>query len=88
MPDAYFVELLQEGLYLALLLSAPPVLAALAVSLVISLLQAGTRLSDPALVQLPRAAAVLLALALSGPWIGAQLTRFATLLWQGIPNLR
>ncbi len=88
MPDHYFMQVLREGLYLALLLCAPPAAAALVVGLVISLFQATTRLSDPGISQLPRVAAVLLALAVSGPWIGEQLVQFTSLLWQGLPMLR
>ncbi len=88
MADHYFVEVLREGLYLVLLISAPPVLAGLAAGLVMALFQAGTRLTDPALALLPRVAAVFFALALSGPWIGEQLERFSRVLWQGIALIR
>lgn len=87
MSDAYFMEVLQQGLYLVLLLSLPPLAAGLLAGVVTGLLQAGTRVWDPAIALLPRVAAVLLALVLAGPWTGEQLVRFSQLLWQGIPRL-
>lgn len=71
------LHLAREALLLALLLSAPPLLAALAVGLVTGLLQAVTQVQEQALGAVPRIAAVLGALVVAGPWIGARLARFA-----------
>lgn len=71
------LHLSREALVLALLVSAPPLLAALAAGLVTGLLQAVTQVQDAALGAVPRIAAVLAALALAGPWMGGRLARFA-----------
>jgi flagellar biosynthetic protein FliQ len=83
----YYLELLREALYLVLLVSAPPLLASLAVGLLVSVLQAATQLHDQTLSLVPRLVVVLLSLVLAGPWIGAQLTRFTVLLLQGLPRV-
>lgn len=88
MSDVYFMEVVKEALYLLLLLSLPPLGAALIAGLVSALLQASTRVWDPAIALLPRVGAVLLALVLAGPWTADQLVSFSQLLWQGIPRLR
>ena len=88
MSEVYFLEVVKEGLYLVLLLSLPPLGAALIAGLATALLQAGTRVWDPAIALLPRVAAVLLALVLAGPWTADQLVSFSQLLWRGIPQLR
>jgi flagellar biosynthesis protein FliQ len=67
----------REALLLALLLSAPPLLAAWLVGLLTGLLQAVTQVLEPALATVPRVAAVLVALLVTGPWMGARLLRFA-----------
>jgi len=67
----------REALLLALLLSAPPLLAALLVGLVTGLLQAVTQLQEHAIGAVPRIAAVLGALIVTGPWLAARLCRFA-----------
>ena len=71
------LHLSREAILLALLLSAPPLGAALLVGMLAGLLQAATQVQDVALAAVPRIAAVLLALAVAGPWIGARLVRFA-----------
>lgn len=67
----------REAVLLALLLSGPPLCAALVVGLLTGIGQAATQIQEPALGVVPRLAAVLGALLLSGPWIGARLVRFA-----------
>lgn len=75
----------REALFLVLLLSAPALLASLLAGLVVSLFQAVTQLQDATLSFVPKLAAVFLALVASGPWIGAELSRFTTLLWSHFP---
>jgi len=74
---ATLLHLTREALALALLVSAPPLLAALLVGLVTGLLQAVTQVQEPALGAVPRIAAVLGALVVAGPWMGGRLARFA-----------
>ena len=71
------LHLSREALLLALLVSAPPLLAALLTGLVTGLLQAVTQVQDQALGAVPRIAAVLAALAVLGPWMGGRLAGFA-----------
>jgi flagellar biosynthesis protein FliQ len=74
---ATVLHLGREALLVALVLSAPPLLAALLVGLATGLLQAATQLQEHAIGAVPRIAAVTAALIVSGPWIGARLARFA-----------
>jgi type III secretion HrpO family protein len=74
---ATLLQLAREALVLALLVSAPPLLAALVVGLVTGLLQAVTQVQEQALGSVPRIAAVLGALVVTGPWMGGRLARFA-----------
>jgi flagellar biosynthetic protein FliQ len=78
----------REGLLLVLLISAPPLLASLAVGLVVSVLQAATQIQDQTLVFVPKLVAVLLVLAALGPLLGAQVLRFTQSLLLAIPTLR
>ena len=81
----YILMVTREALFLIILLSAPPVLAALLTGLVMSLLQATTQVQEQTLGFVPKLIAVFLALAAAGPWIGAQLVRFTTVLFEGVP---
>ena len=78
---------LREGLYLALLIAAPPLAAATATGLVMSLLQSSLRIEERTLQTVPRLVAALLALAVAGPWIGAELTRFTAALLAALPGI-
>lgn len=75
--DSPHVALGREALLLVLLVSSPPLLAALAAGLVAGVLQAATQIQEPTLGVLPRVAAALGALAAAGPWIAARVLRFA-----------
>jgi len=85
MDAEYFLLVAREGLYLALLLSAPPVLAVLLVGAVGSVLQAVTQLQDHTIGFVPKLIAAGLALAVAGPLIGEQLVTFTQVIFEGIP---
>ncbi len=75
--DPILLHLGREALVVALLVSAPPLAAALLVAALVGALQAATQVQDATLAVVPRLAAVLGALALAAPWIGARVVRFA-----------
>ncbi len=75
--DPLLLHVGREALLLALLVSGPPLGAALVVGAVTGVLQAATQVQEPTLGVVPRRAAVLGALALAAPWIGARVVRFA-----------
>jgi flagellar biosynthetic protein FliQ len=83
----YLLRVAREGLLLAVILSAPVVLASLVVGLVVSVLQATTQIQEQTLSFAPKLVAVLLALGIAGPWMGAQLVRFTSALFQAVPYI-
>ncbi|HLV20680.1 MAG TPA: flagellar biosynthetic protein FliQ, partial [Polyangiaceae bacterium] len=61
-----------------------PVLGVAAlVGLLVGVLQAVTQIHDSAVSHLPKLLAVVLALVLSGPWIGGQVSAFALRVFAG-----
>jgi flagellar biosynthetic protein FliQ len=78
----------REGLLLVLLLSAPPLLASMAVGLVVGVVQAATQIQDQTLGFVPKLVIVMLVLAAMGPVLGAQLVRFTEALLLSIPQVR
>jgi flagellar biosynthetic protein FliQ len=78
----------REALLLVLLLSAPPLLASLAVGLIVGVLQAATQIQDQTLMFVPKLATVVLVLIALGPLLGAQVLRFTQALLLAIPALR
>jgi type III secretory pathway component EscS len=75
--DPLLLGVAREALWVVLLVSAPPVGAALATGLVTGVLQAATQVQEPAIGVAPRLAAVLGTLAVAAPWVGARVLRLA-----------
>ncbi len=79
------VQVAQEALLLALVLSLPVLAAALFVGLLVSFLQAVTQIQDTALSFVPKLLAVAVALAVSAGWMGGEVTRLATRVFTQLP---
>lgn len=79
-------ELCRSAALLSLLLSGPVLLAALAVGLVMGLLQALTQVQDQSLTFVPRFIALTVVLLLLLPWGLSLLTEYAADLIRGIPG--
>ena len=77
----------REGLLLVLVLSAPPLLASLAIGLVAGIVQAATQVHDQALAFVPKLVVVMLVLIATGPLLGAQLVRFTHALFVAFPGI-
>lgn len=74
--EADLLELARRALWLSIALSAPLVGLALAVGLLVGLLQAATQIQEFTLSFAPKVIGVLLLLSLLAPWIGEQLVQF------------
>jgi flagellar biosynthesis protein FliQ len=66
----------REAMEFVLMLATPFLLAAVAASLAIGVLQAATRMNDLTLSFVPRFFAVLLVLFLAASWAGARMTAY------------
>jgi flagellar biosynthetic protein FliQ len=80
-------SILQQSLYLVILVSAPPVLMALVVGVLVAVFQATTQLQEQTLSFAPKLVSVLGVLALAGPWIGSQLVRFTYHVFDQFPAI-
>ena len=69
-----------EALWLALRVAGLPLIAMLAIGLVMSVLQALTQVQEPTLAFLPKLVAMALVLLLSGPAIGGAMRAYADAL--------
>ena len=87
MDPAELTRLTAETLYLVLLVSAPPLLVALAIGLTVGLLQAVTQVQEQTLSFVPKLVAVATVLVVGGGWMGGHLLRFTESLWRAIPEL-
>ena len=84
MTDIDLATLLRGAMLVMLKLSGPPLLVALVVGLLISVLQAITQIHEATLAFVPKALALGIALLLLGPFMLATLTAYTHLLFDRI----
>jgi len=77
----------REALWLAVLLSAPLLLSALAIGLLIGVFQAATQIQEMTLSFIPKLVALVVALFVAGPWMLQVAISFAERLYREIPGL-
>ncbi len=85
MDLARTVSLVQHALVLALSVAGPSLLASALVGLVLGVVGAPLRLTDPSLVAVPRLVAVAAVLALSAAWGAGAVAQFARYVWASMP---
>ena len=81
------IELARNAIMLTLILGAPVMLVAVAVGLLISILQAVTQLQDQTLSFVPKIVAMLLTLLFVLPWIMSRMIEYSTNLFHDIPTM-
>lgn len=84
--ESYALAIAKESLFLVLILSAPPVLAAMVIGLVVSLFQATTQIQEQTLTFVPKMVGVVVVLAMFGALGMAQLVSFTKTLLITFPN--
>lgn len=77
MNEADALELLRAALWTVIVVSAPAVLAAMVVGVVIALFQALTQVQEATLTFVPKIVAVFIALMVAAPFIGGQVYAFS-----------
>jgi flagellar biosynthesis protein FliQ len=76
----------QQGLWMLLMVSAPVLLAVLAVGLVVSVFQAATQINEATLSFVPKVLAAVAVLAIAGPWMLQTLVDYLATTLQSIPS--
>lgn len=77
----------QRALELGVLVSAPLLLSALVIGVLISLFQAATQINEMTLSFVPKLLVLVVVLLLAGPWMLELLVDFTRNLLKDIPNL-
>lgn len=84
MNEADALDIMQAAIWTILVASGPAVLIAMIVGVGIALLQALTQVQEMTLTFVPKIVAIMLALGISAPFIGAQINLFATLVFSRV----
>lgn len=84
MNEADALEIIQRAIVTVLVVSGPIVGAAMIVGLAIALIQALTQVQEMTLTFVPKIVAILVALSLAAPFIGARINAFAEQVYSRI----
>ena len=76
----------QHALYIAMMVAAPLLLTALAVGLLIGVIQAATQINEMTLSFIPKLIAMAAVALITGPWMLRTLVRFTHDLITGLPG--
>ncbi len=77
----------EQALQLTMLLSAPLLLTALVVGLVVSVFQAATQINEMTLSFIPKLVAMFAVLIVAGPWMLSMLVDYMHRLFSSIPQM-
>lgn len=77
----------QQALELTLLVSAPLLITALVVGLLVSIFQAATQINEMTLSFIPKLIAIFVVMVVAGPWMLQLLMDYMQRLFSDIPNL-
>jgi type III secretion protein S len=84
-PDT--LNFFQQGLWLVVMLSAPPLIIATLFGVIVSLIQAVTQIQDQTLPYVVKLMSVSLTLAAVGRWFGSELLQLCNMAFDIIPGL-
>jgi flagellar biosynthetic protein FliQ len=87
MSPEMVVTIGRQALEMTLMLSAPLLLTALAVGLIVGIFQAATSINEMTLSFIPKLLAMAAVLALTGPWMIRSLVEYTRGLIESIPSL-
>lgn len=77
----------QQALWVTMLISAPLLLSALAVGLLIGMFQAATQINEMTLSFIPKLLILVAALVVAGPWMLSVIVNYTRQLMEQIPSL-
>jgi flagellar biosynthetic protein FliQ len=87
MSHAQIVDLARNAIYLALLVSAPMLVTALGIGLVVSILQSVTSIQEQTLAFLPKLVGVSAIFLVALPWMLQLLVSYTSQILRGMPAM-
>ncbi|QOL51734.1 flagellar biosynthesis protein FliQ [Massilia litorea] len=77
----------RTAMEITLLVSAPLLLVALIIGLIVSIFQAATQINEATLSFIPKLVGVFVALVVAGPWMLSVMLDYMRQVFTGIPNM-
>ena len=87
MTPELVMDIGRQAIEMTLLLSAPLLLAALVIGLIISIFQAATKINEQTLSFIPKLVGMFLVLILAGPWMLQMVVDYIRRLFESIPQI-
>ena len=87
MTPGVVMEIGRQAIEVTVLISAPMLITALIVGLIISIFQAATQLNESSLQFVPKLIAMFVVILLAGPWMLQYLVDYIQRLFSSIPQL-
>ena len=84
MNESDALDIVQSAIWTVIIASSPAVAAAMAVGVAIALLQALTQIQEITLTFIPKIVVILVVVALTGPFIGAEIFAFTSQVYARI----
>ncbi len=79
MTESELIELARSAMLVMVKVAAPPLLAGLAIGLLISIFQAVTQIQEQTLTFIPKLTAMIIAAIILMPWIGHRLIEYTAI---------
>jgi flagellar biosynthetic protein FliQ len=87
MTELFALEIGRNALMMIVMLSAPMMVAALVVGLLISVFQALTQINEQTMTFVPKILAVFAALVVTGPWLLNSLVTYTAGMFTMLPSM-
>ena len=87
MTPELVMDIGRQAIEMTLLLSAPLLLAALVIGLIISIFQAATQINEQTLSFIPKLLGMFMVLILAGPWMLQMVVDYIRRLFESIPQI-
>ena len=84
MNQADALDIVQSAIWTVIVASGPAVVAAMAIGIIIALLQALTQVQEVTLMFIPKIIAILLVSSLTAPFVGSVIYSFAEMVYSRI----
>jgi flagellar biosynthetic protein FliQ len=87
MTPEMVITLVQKAIEVTVLVSAPMLLVALVVGLIVSVFQAATQINEMTLSFIPKLLSMIVVMVLAGPWMTETMMDYIIRLYSSIPQL-
>ncbi|HYC42149.1 MAG TPA: flagellar biosynthesis protein FliQ [Noviherbaspirillum sp.] len=77
----------RQAIEITIMISAPMLLVALAIGLIVSIFQAATQINETTLSFIPKLVGIFIAMIIAGPWMLTVMLDYMRQMFSGIPGM-